>query len=42
MTKVDGVSLCTGRAEARRVYLTLSPEDFDSIHSMLDVIYSEP
>jgi hypothetical protein len=39
MTKVDGVSLCTGRAEARRIYLTLSAEDFDSIHKMLDVIY---
>ena len=40
MKKVDGVSLCTGRAEARRIYLTLSFEDFDSIHAMLDRIYS--
>jgi hypothetical protein len=40
MVQVDGVSLCTGRAEARRIYVTLtSPEDFASIHSMLDVIY---
>jgi hypothetical protein len=39
LTKVDGVWLCTGRAEARRIYTTLSsPEDFKSIHSMLDQI----
>jgi hypothetical protein len=39
MIKVDGVSLCTGRAEARRIYLTLSPEDFYSIYAMLDIIF---
>jgi hypothetical protein len=39
MTKIDGVSLCTGRAEARRIYLTLSLEDFASVHAMLDRIY---
>jgi hypothetical protein len=39
LTKVDGVRLCSGRAEARRIYTTLSsPQDFDSIHAMLDVI----
>jgi hypothetical protein len=39
MTQVDGVSLCTGRAEARRIYTTLaSPRDFASIHAMLDLI----
>jgi hypothetical protein len=39
LTKIDGVRLCTGRAEARRIYTTLSsPEDFQSIHSMLDKI----
>lgn len=39
MTKIDGAWLCKGRAEARRVYATLSsPEDYDSIHSMLDII----
>jgi hypothetical protein len=35
MARVDGVSLCTGRAEARRIYATLSsPEDFESIRIM--------
>jgi len=39
LTKVDGVWLCTGRAEARRIYTTLSsPKDFQSLHSMLDQI----
>ena len=39
MTKVDGVSLCTGRAEARRIYTTLSScKDFESIHSMIDIV----
>ena len=39
LTKVDGVWLCTGRAEARRIYTTLSsPKDFQSIHSMIDKI----
>jgi hypothetical protein len=38
--KIDGVSLCTGRAEARRIYVTLhTPEDFASVHTMLDTIY---
>ena len=38
--KIDGVSLCKGRAEARRIYVTLcTPEDFASIHTMLDEIY---
>jgi hypothetical protein len=40
MTRVDGVSLCTGRAEARRIYATLSTaEDLASIHSMLGMVY---
>ena len=40
--KIDGVSLCTGRAEARRIYVTLqTPDDFASIHAMLDVIYPQ-
>jgi len=39
MTKVDGTWLCKGRAEARRIYATLSPpQDFKSIHAMLDII----
>jgi hypothetical protein len=39
LTKVDGVWLCTGRAEARRIYATLTfPQDFESIHSMIDII----
>ena len=39
LRKVDGVWLCSGRAEARRIYATLSsPEDFSSVHAMLDVI----
>ena len=38
---VGGVSLCTGRAEARRVYSYLrAPEDFASIQAMLDIICS--
>lgn len=42
MTEIDGVSLCTGRAEARRIYATLSTDkDFASIHSMLGIIFSE-
>ncbi len=37
---IDGVWLCTGRAEARRIYRTLvTDEDFASIRSMLDIIY---
>lgn len=40
IVKIDGVSLCTGRAEARRIYVTLrTPEDFNSIHTMLDTLY---
>lgn len=40
LTKVDGVWLCSGRAEARRIYATLSSSaDFGSIHSMMDTIY---
>ena len=39
LTKIDGVWLCSGRAEARRIYTTLStPEDFASVHAMLDLI----
>lgn len=39
LRKVDGVWLCTGRAEARRIYSTLlSPADFASIHAMIDGI----
>jgi len=37
---IDGVKLCTGRAEARRIYAPLeTPEDFGSIHAMLDIIF---
>ena len=40
LVKIDGVLLCTGRAEARRIYATLvTPHDFQSIQSMLDIIY---
>jgi len=39
MTKIDGVSLCKGRAESRRIYAALaSPNDFASVHVMLDII----
>ncbi len=39
LTKVDGIWLCKGRAEARRIYTTLKlPEDFKSVRSMLDMI----
>ena len=38
---VDGVSLCTGFAYARRIYSYLrAPEDFASIQAMLDMICS--
>ena len=38
ITKIDGVWLCKGRAEARRIYTTLSsPKDFESIHAMIDI-----
>ncbi|MBN2393275.1 MAG: hypothetical protein JXR84_21270 [Anaerolineae bacterium] len=37
LAKIDDVWLCSGRAEARRIYTTLSaPEDFASIHAMID------
>jgi hypothetical protein len=40
LTKIDGVWLCSGRAEARRIYTTLTTlEDFASIHAILDMIY---
>jgi hypothetical protein len=39
LTKIDGVWLCNGRAEARRIYTKLNtPDDFASIHAMLDII----
>jgi hypothetical protein len=39
LTKIDGVWLCGGRAEARRIYVALTtPDDFSSIHAMLDII----
>ena len=42
LVNVDGVSLCTGRAEARRIYTHLrSPQEFASIHAMLDIICRE-
>jgi len=42
LVDVDGVSLCTGRTEARRIYTYLRlPEDFASIRSMLDITCSE-
>ncbi|MFN2108273.1 MAG: hypothetical protein ACK2UI_01305 [Anaerolineae bacterium] len=38
LTKIDGVWLCDGRAEARRIYTKLStPEDFASLHTMVDM-----
>jgi len=43
MCKIDGDSICKGRAEARRIYTTLSsPKDFESIHSMLGFDYFPP
>jgi len=39
IVRIHGVSLCTGRAEARRIYTVLSSQhDFQSILSMLDKI----
>jgi hypothetical protein len=41
LSKVDGVWLCRGRAEARRIYRVLSePEEFASILAMVDTICS--
>ena len=41
--RVDGVSLCKGRAEARRIYMALSePEDFQSIRRMTELVYNVP
>ena len=38
MRLVDGVKLCTGRAEARRIYAVLSdPDEFASIHDVLNI-----
>ena len=38
MRLVDGVKLCTGRAEARRIYAVLSaPDEFAAIHAMLNI-----
>lgn len=39
LTNIDGVRLCTGRAEARRIYMYLSePDEFASIESMVGTI----
>ena len=41
ISKIDGVALCNGRAEARRIYMYLSePDEFSSIRSMVDTICS--
>ncbi len=41
LTRANGVWLCKGRAEARRIYRVLSePEGFDSILAMVDTICS--
>jgi hypothetical protein len=41
LLKIDGVSLCTGRAEARRIYLEISSgEDWDSIEAIADTAFS--
>ena len=41
LTKIDGVFLCSGRAEARRIYRVLSePAEFDSILSIVDTVCS--
>jgi hypothetical protein len=43
MAKVDGVRLCTGRAEARRIYATLSSaDDSRSKRVVLDIIGGHP
>jgi hypothetical protein len=40
LVRIDGVWLCKGRAEARRIYRYLvTDEDFASIRAMLDIIY---
>jgi hypothetical protein len=39
LTNIDGVRVCTGRAEARRIYMYLSdPDEFASIESMIGTI----
>jgi len=38
MRLVDGVKLCAGRAEARRIYAALSaPDEFVAIHKILNI-----
>ena len=40
MRKVDGVSLCYGRPEARKIFMVLSQlEDFKSMNKMLEIAY---
>ena len=39
LSKIDGVVLCTGRAEARRIYMYLkTPKEFTSILAMVETI----
>jgi hypothetical protein len=39
LTSIDGVRVCTGRAEARRIYMYLSePDEFESIEAMVETI----
>ena len=40
LRRVDGVSLCSGRAEARRIYSMISSaEDFDSVESITELTF---
>jgi hypothetical protein len=40
LLSIDGITVCTGRAEGRRIYAPLtSLADFKSIHTMLSIIY---
>ena len=39
LSMVDGVALCTGRAEARRIYMDMeTPAEFGAIHSMVEML----
>jgi hypothetical protein len=41
LVKIDGVTLCTGRAEARRIYMELETEqDWKSIEAIADTAFA--
>ena len=41
LTKIDGVMLCMGRAEARRIYMELTTDqDWNSIEAIADTAFA--